>query len=100
MSTWKAAIVSAPSSTNMPALQRNANAMKSAAAVMRLMSTTPAAAATIPIVSTAKTTAPRRSKLTRSAPAPRSQHGFALLEARPQRHETAALQERDEREHP
>ena len=64
MSTWKAAIVSAPSNTNMPAMQRNVSAMRSAAAVIRLMSTTDAPAAITPMASTAKTTGSTKSKVT------------------------------------
>src|SRR5437773_10738646 len=56
MSTWNAAIVSAPSRTNIPAIDRNVNAMRSAAAVIRLSSTTAAPPAITPIDRRAKTT--------------------------------------------
>ena len=48
----------------MPAMQRNVSAMRSAAAVIRLMSTTDAPAAITPMASTAKTTGSTKSKVT------------------------------------
>src|SRR5437660_1048777 len=58
MRTWNAAIVSAPSSTNIPAMQRKVKAISNAAAVMRLMRTTAAPAATTPRSGSASTPGP------------------------------------------
>src|SRR5512132_536542 len=67
MSTWKAAIVSAPRSTNIPAMQRNVNAMSSAAAVIRLSITTATPPAITPIDRRANTTGSMKSNVTSSA---------------------------------
>ena len=63
MRTWNAAIVSAPSSTNIPAMQRKVKAISNAAAVMRLMRTTAAPAAITPTESIAKTIGSTKSKV-------------------------------------
>src|SRR6267143_7011108 len=67
MSTWKAAIVSAPSRTNIPAIDRNVNAMSSAAAVIRLSITTATPPAITPIESRANTTGSTKSNVTSSS---------------------------------
>src|SRR6266480_1286099 len=64
MRTWNAAIVSAPSSTNIPAMQRNVKAMSSAAAVIRLSITTATPPAITPIERRAKTTGSTKSNVT------------------------------------
>src|SRR5712692_10772061 len=64
MSTWKAAIVSAPSSTNIPAMDRNVKAISRAAAVIRLSNTTAAPPAITPISRRAKTTGSTKSNVT------------------------------------
>src|ERR671937_2766334 len=57
-------MVSAPRSTNIPAIHRNVNAMRSAAAVIRLRSTTAAPPAITPTARRPKTTGSTKSKLT------------------------------------
>src|SRR6266851_9763330 len=63
MSTWNIATVSAPSSTNMPAMLRNVNAMSSAEVVIRFARTTPAPAATMAMVSIANSAGSMRSNI-------------------------------------
>src|SRR2546423_3827415 len=104
MSTWNAAIVSAPSSTNMPAMHRNVRAMSSAAAVIRLIRTTAAPDAMTPIDRMAKTTGSMKSKVT--APLARRAHRQrGTPGALPQAGEAPPLQERQpgdegDEEHP
>src|SRR3989442_15777843 len=67
MRTWKAAIVSAPRRTNIPAMERNVNAMRSAAAVILLSITTATPPAITPIERRAKTTGSTKSNVTSSS---------------------------------
>src|SRR2546425_7540360 len=67
MRTWNAAIVSAPSRTNIPAMQRNVKAMSRAPAVIRLSSTTAAPPAITPIARRANTTGSTKSNVTSSS---------------------------------
>src|SRR5467141_1303208 len=63
MSTWKSAIVSAPSSTNIPAMHRNVKAISRAAAVIRLSITTATPPAITPIDRRAKTAGSTKSNV-------------------------------------
>src|SRR2546428_1768097 len=63
MRTWNIATVSAPSSTNMPAMFRKVKAMSRAEVVIRFARTTPAPAATMAIVRTANSAGSMKSSI-------------------------------------
>src|SRR5919204_3141018 len=99
MSTWNAAIVSAPRSTNIPAMQRKGNAMSSAAGVMGLIRTTAAPATITPRASTAKTAGSTKSKVI--APlACRAHRLGSTTRTCAQHREAPPLEERDPRDEP
>src|SRR5256885_8297901 len=95
MSTWNAAIVSAPSSTNIPAMDRNVNAMSRAAAVIRLSSTTAAPPAITPIDRRAKTTGSTKSNVTSSSAGRADRRCRRRAGSCAKCRETPALDERD-----
>src|SRR6267378_590538 len=95
MSTWKSAIVSAPSSTNIPAMHRNVKAISRAAAVIRLSITTATPPAITPIDRRAKTAGSTKSNvISRSAGGAdrRRRRGAGTCADRP---EAPPLHERD-----
>src|SRR5256712_2351380 len=95
MSTWKAAMVSAPSSTNIPAMDRKVNAMSRAAAVIRLSNTTAAPPAITPIARRAKTTGSTKSNVTSSSAGRADRRCRRRTGPCAERRETPALDERD-----
>src|SRR3989442_15797273 len=102
MRTWKAAIVSAPRRTNIPAMERNVNAMSSAAAVIRLSITTATPPAITPIDRTAKTTGSMKSNVTSSSAGRADRRRRRRARTQAQRRETPALDHGDagdERDH-
>src|ERR1700716_3674054 len=102
MSTWKSAIVSAPRSTNIPAMQRNVKAINRAAAVIRLSITTATPPAMTPIDRRAKTAGSTKSNvISRSAGGAdrRRRRGAGTCAERPEApplHERDACDEDDE----
>src|SRR6266566_9460800 len=95
MRTWNAAIVSAPSSTNIPAMDRNVNAMSRAAAVIRLSNTTAAPPAITPIDRTAKTTGSTKSNVTSASAGRADRRRRRRTGSCAQRRKASALKERD-----
>src|SRR4051812_41034852 len=95
MSTWNAAMVSAPSSTNIPAMERNVNAMSRAAAVIRLSKTTAAPPAITPIDSRANTTGSTKSNVTSASAGRADRRRGRSASSRAQSRKTPALHEGD-----
>src|SRR3989442_4110839 len=95
MRTWKAAIVSAPRRTNIPAMERNVNAMRSAAAVILLSITTATPPAITPIARRAKTTGSTKSNVTSSSAGRADRRCRRRAGPCAERRETPALDERD-----
>src|SRR6266550_1327054 len=95
MRTWKAAIVSAPRRTNIPAMERNVNAMSSAAAVIRLSITTATPPAITPIDRRAKTTGSTKSNVTSSSAGRADRRRRGRTGSCAQSRKTPALNERD-----
>src|SRR2546430_3484523 len=98
MSTWNAAIVSAPSSTNIPAMDRNVNAMSRAAAVIRLSSTTAAPPAITPIDRRAKTTGSTKSNVTSASAGRADRRRRRRASSGTKSRQSPALNERDARD--
>src|SRR6266513_6544310 len=95
MSTWNAAIVSAPSRTNIPAMERNVNAMSRAAAVIRLSNTTAAPPAITPIDRRAKTTGSTKSNVTSASAGRADRRRRRRASSGTKSRETPPLNERD-----
>src|SRR6266581_1189125 len=98
MSTWKAAIVSAPSRTNIPAMQRKVKAMSRAAAVIRLSITTATPPAITPIERRAKTTGSIKSNVTSSSAGRADRRCRRRAGSGAERGKTPALDERNARD--
>src|SRR5213593_1161184 len=105
MRTWNAAIVSAPSKTNIPAIERNVNAMNRAAAVIRFSITTATPPPITPIDRRAKIAGSTKSNVTWSSAGRADRRCRRGAGSCAQSRETPALYARDARgeeddEHP
>src|SRR5438552_14189420 len=92
MRTWNSAMVSAPRSRNMPAIDAKLNAMSSACAVMRRSTTTATPAPITPDARSAKKSGSRKSTVLGGHADVAHRDGLAGARAEPQ--EPAPLRER------